>query len=278
MNILQGSNWHESYSGLVEMLWSFSSSFFQLGVGPPPQPSRSAADPPPSLVSCQPTSVHWDVKKEPVRQVKVGKRHSMILSSSGRVATFGSGLYHQLGHGQTENEWTPRMVRAFLIVGNDSAACVQSRQLCEQDPEASIDDTMLCPFIHQVDSLEGVGEMLPGMQHQHPHSFHTFIIPLPSTCPTQPCCYSTAVFCADGRFSGLRAIACGGWHCAALSTTGEVYTWGWNRFGQLGCGDRNLSPLPHLLPQVLLTRGSLGGQAKEQEVNFDQVRVIPYHL
>lgn len=129
--------------------------------------------------------------------------------------------------------------------------------------------------------MEGVGEMLPGMQHQHPHSFHTFIIPLPSTCPTQPCCYSTAVFCADGRFSGLRAIACGGWHCAALSTTGEVYTWGWNRFGQLGCGDRNLSPLPHLLPQVLLTRG----QAREREVNFDQVRhsiplaeVIAYNM
>lgn len=58
--------------------------------------------------------VHWDVGREPVRQVGVGKRHSMILSSSGRVATFGSGLYHQLGHGQTENEWTPRMVRAVL--------------------------------------------------------------------------------------------------------------------------------------------------------------------
>jgi alpha-tubulin suppressor-like RCC1 family protein len=70
----------------------------------------------------------------------------------------------------------------------------------------------------------------------------------------------------------MRAIACGGWHSVALSTTGEVYVWGWNRFGQLGCNDRNLSPLPHLLPAVLTSEHRGGdAQIKEQEVAIDQV-------
>ncbi|CAM9264188.1 unnamed protein product, partial [Ectocarpus fasciculatus] len=38
----------------------------------------------------------------------------------------------------------------------------------------------------------------------------------------------------DGSFTGMEAVACGAWHTAALSTTGDVYTWGWARFGALG--------------------------------------------
>ncbi|CAG2176954.1 unnamed protein product, partial [Oppiella nova] len=32
----------------------------------------------------------------------------------------------------------------------------------------------------------------------------------------------------------VKAIAAGGWHSMALSTTGDVYVWGWNESGQLG--------------------------------------------
>ncbi|CAM9510251.1 unnamed protein product [Ectocarpus sp. 4 AP-2014] len=38
----------------------------------------------------------------------------------------------------------------------------------------------------------------------------------------------------DGSFTGMETVACGAWHTAALSTTGDVYTWGWARFGALG--------------------------------------------
>nr|CDS29096.2 Regulator of chromosome condensation (RCC1) [Hymenolepis microstoma] len=36
------------------------------------------------------------------------------------------------------------------------------------------------------------------------------------------------------------AIACGYWHSACLTDTGDVYTWGSNEFGQLGCTSINL--------------------------------------
>ncbi|KAK9892903.1 hypothetical protein WA026_022582 [Henosepilachna vigintioctopunctata] len=32
----------------------------------------------------------------------------------------------------------------------------------------------------------------------------------------------------------IVAIACGTWHCAALSKDGDLYMWGWNQNGQLG--------------------------------------------
>ncbi|XP_069975380.1 uncharacterized protein [Penaeus vannamei] len=32
----------------------------------------------------------------------------------------------------------------------------------------------------------------------------------------------------------ISSIASGGWHCVALSTSGDAYTWGWNESGQLG--------------------------------------------
>lgn len=35
----------------------------------------------------------------------------------------------------------------------------------------------------------------------------------------------------DGSFTGMASVACGAWHTAALSTTGDVYAWGWARFG-----------------------------------------------
>ena len=32
----------------------------------------------------------------------------------------------------------------------------------------------------------------------------------------------------------MKAIACGNWHCLALSQSGDLYSWGWNEQGQLG--------------------------------------------
>jgi RCC1 and BTB domain-containing protein len=31
-------------------------------------------------------------------------------------------------------------------------------------------------------------------------------------------------------------ICCGEWHTLVLTNSGEVYAWGWNKFGQIGNG------------------------------------------
>lgn len=52
-----------------------------------------------------------------IENAAVGKRHSLLLTRGGQVWTFGSGLYHALGHGRTDNEWAPRRVAALEGIG-----------------------------------------------------------------------------------------------------------------------------------------------------------------
>jgi len=44
-------------------------------------------------------------------------------------------------------------------------------------------------------------------------------------------------------------VACGGWHSLALTSDGDVYSWGWNESGQLGHSAEKLSSVtPHPFP------------------------------
>lgn len=38
--------------------------------------------------------------------------------------------------------------------------------------------------------------------------------------------------------SSMLQVCSGSRHCAALTKDAEVYTWGWNAFGQLGSGSK----------------------------------------
>jgi alpha-tubulin suppressor-like RCC1 family protein len=42
----------------------------------------------------------------------------------------------------------------------------------------------------------------------------------------------------------INAIKCGVNHSLALTQSGEVYGWGCNEFGQIGCGDNNVKVMP----------------------------------
>lgn len=44
---------------------------------------------------------------------------------------------------------------------------------------------------------------------------------------------------ARPKTPGLATVACGQWHTVAITDSGDLYTWGWGRFGQLAqaCSD-----------------------------------------
>ena len=59
---------------------------------------------------------------------------------------------------------------------------------------------------------------------------------------TQP----TLIAALDGL--AMKDIACGHWHCLALSEFGDVYSWGWNRHKQLGHSEHLATvPMPTLV-------------------------------
>ena len=54
----------------------------------------------------------------------------------------------------------------------------------------------------------------------------------------------------------VAAVACGGWHSLALSVCGDVYSWGWNRDGQLGLGEGAVQTVAQ--PSLVVIGGSSG--------------------
>jgi alpha-tubulin suppressor-like RCC1 family protein len=50
----------------------------------------------------------------------------------------------------------------------------------------------------------------------------------------------------------ISFIACGGFHTAAITDRGALYTWGGGYFGQLGQGDEADKKMPRRCPPALL--------------------------
>ena len=53
------------------------------------------------------------------------------------------------------------------------------------------------------------------------------------------------------RCKRLRDIACGSSHSAAITSSGELYTWGLGEYGRLGHGDTNTQLRPKLVKDLL---------------------------
>lgn len=48
----------------------------------------------------------------------------------------------------------------------------------------------------------------------------------------------------------MKMIAAGAEHTAAVTEDGEIYGWGWGRYGNLGLGDRNDRFVPEKVSSV----------------------------
>ncbi|CAN0499090.1 unnamed protein product [Ectocarpus sp. 8 AP-2014] len=126
-----------------------------------------------------------------------------LASTSSGAAGAATGI--KSGHGVQDPQTRPGalVIRASCgrdhsaIITNDGRIWTFGSGLHGQLGLGTVGETSSIPTV--VDALIGVGTMRP-----------------------------------DGSFTGMEAVACGAWHTAALSTTGDVYTWGWARFGALG--------------------------------------------
>lgn len=49
------------------------------------------------------------------------------------------------------------------------------------------------------------------------------------------------------RGKDIVFVACGGYHSAAITSKGELFTWGWNHFGQLGIENNQDQSVPTLV-------------------------------
>ncbi|XP_050224431.1 PH, RCC1 and FYVE domains-containing protein 1 isoform X2 [Mercurialis annua] len=201
--------------------------------------------------------------------VSCGPWHTAAISSEGGLFTFGDGTFGALGHGDRSSTSKPRRVESLKDLRTVKVSCGIWHTAAVVDSTPKSDRSGGCFYGKLVTWGDGKKGKL-GHGDEQPKLVPSFVAMPDGTNICQVACahsmtvaltvsgqvYTTgcAVYgqagnpCsisskipvhADGdiKNSHVEQIACGSHHVAALSSSGEVYTWGKGTNGQLGHGD-----------------------------------------
>jgi alpha-tubulin suppressor-like RCC1 family protein len=173
-----------------------------------------------------PTRVPLD---EPIADVAAGSRHSLAVSRSGQLYSFGARALLGLGGERwrlgpsTEHE--PRLVRSLrgVRVRAIAAGILHSAVACEDGYVYSFGEGAFSQLGTGSDRASAEPVRVPGLV-------------------------------------GVAQLACGGLHTLAATHGSTVFSWGANEHGSLGLGDVEGPQLrvPSLIPDVSLTQVSCG--------------------
>lgn len=140
----------------------------------------------------------------PCVHVSAGARHSAAVTSSGELLTWGWGLYGQLGHGDEADATEPQPVRRLGGLRVIGAACGLAHTV------AWTEDGAAYAWGANEHGQLGLGD--DGMARLQPELIDSHAL----------------------AKEHITKVSCGARHTAVLTSSGEVYTFGWNGFGQLG--------------------------------------------
>ncbi|XP_054784175.1 ultraviolet-B receptor UVR8-like isoform X2 [Prosopis cineraria] len=141
-----------------------------------------------------------------VKEIACGGRHSAIITDVGALLTFGWGLYGQCGQGSTADQLRPTCVPSLLGTRVEKAAAGLWHTLC-----VTVDGHLYSFGGNQF------GQLGTGSDHLE----------------ASPRLLDAS--CLENKHSSV--ISCGARHSAVLTDDGQFFTWGWNKYGQLGLGD-----------------------------------------
>ncbi|XP_006111115.2 E3 ISG15--protein ligase HERC5 [Pelodiscus sinensis] len=191
------------------------------------------------LSTCEPQLVE-ELRDIPLAQIAAGGAHSLALSLSGAVYSWGKNDFGQLGLGDTENKYNPSYIRAlehkktvYISCGGEHTAVLSQ-------------DGLVYTF--------GAGDF---GQLGH-NSTQNELIPR---------------IVAELFGAKVSQIACGRWHTLIyVPSLGEVYSFGCGAEGQLGNGDTSnrLTPLPVEFPSDWVNGGKLnqGNNTSEKVIKI----------
>jgi len=145
--------------------------------------------------------------------------HSIILTDSDQIFSFGRNDFGQLGLGDRDDRTTPS--ECHLLHGRNISA-------------------LACGQYHSIVGLAGGGLMGFGKNDYGQLGLETTEFKLRPTLVTQPPLNAAVTV----------QLACGYYHTIALVSTGLVFGFGRNDYGQLGIGNRDNQWKPHLLTDL----------------------------
>ncbi|CAL1381160.1 unnamed protein product [Linum trigynum] len=147
-----------------------------------------------------------------IASVTCGADHTTAYSdSTSEVYSWGWGDFGRLGHGNSSDLFTPQPIKALHGLKIRQIACGDSHCLA-----VTMDGEVQSWGRNQNGQL-GLGTMEDALV---PHKIQAF------------------------QGIRIKMVAAGAEHTAAVTEDGELYGWGWGRYGNLGLGDRNDRLLP----------------------------------
>lgn len=159
----------------------------------------------------------------PVTQIAAGGFHSLALTSTGQLYAFGENRYGQLGNATNENTEEPNPTPTLVTLPGATGPIAQIA--------AGYKHSLALTSSGQ---LYAFGENRYGQlgDETNTRTGEPNPTPVPVTLP--------------GTTGRVGQIAAGAFHSLALTSTGQLYVFGWNIFGQLGdeMNDRTSEPNP----------------------------------
>ncbi|XP_035168092.1 RCC1 domain-containing protein 1 [Oxyura jamaicensis] len=185
----------------------------------------------------------------PLRALALGHEHVLALGAAGEIYGWGGGRHGQLGHGGLESEQQPRLVEALAGVpmravaagGWHSASISEGGDLYmwgwNESGQLALPSKAVVEEQEQ-DEDAGAGAVAPPPPQEQPGAAFISIQAFPALLDLP-------------QDVEVGAISCGSRHTAAVTRDGELYTWGWGKYGQLGHGDRTSSDRPRRVEHLV---------------------------
>ena len=177
-----------------------------------------------------------------------GSEHSVILSDSGDLYSWGYGILGALGHGDTRTQHTPKKIKYFKSQRIIDVSCGEQHTL------AVTADGKVHGWGWTSNGRLGLGSSLKaglGFHRASPTSIRPTI--------------------------QIRRVSCGGAHTLLLSHAGFVLGFGKNDNGQLGTGDKKARTGATSINFVPSKGGAETGDEKDQLVRIQQIEAGQAH-
>jgi alpha-tubulin suppressor-like RCC1 family protein len=187
----------------------------------------------------QPKLLGQEVIRYPVMALAAGGRHSLFLTTQGRVYSCGSNQYGQLGISTKRPISKQDQLALRGEFSRHQPALIQfTRKHPIVDVTAGGDHSLLLSARGQVYALGANNWGQLGLGDLHRRTYPTRIEELPE----------------------IRAMSAGRDHSLLLSVDGRVFAFGSNQNGQIGLGDIIYHNFPYLLPVIEIMEIAAGGQ------------------
>ncbi|XP_076863761.1 uncharacterized protein rccd1 isoform X2 [Brachyhypopomus gauderio] len=174
----------------------------------------------------------------------LGTEHAVLLTASGTVYTWGSGSHGQLGHGSLVPEDEPTAVEALwgvpmkcVAAGGWHSACISAGGDLYVWGWNETGQVGLPSKGVKEESQKGESPGRDAPMSKNEDGDNNVFISIQA--------FPALVDISE--VSEISKVSCGSRHTAVITSTGDLYTWGWGLYGQLGHGSECSSDEPKIV-------------------------------